>query len=84
MEEQIMNMDLVKGGDDFTASEMASRLKVTTRCAKVLLDGLVIDHRLVSDVRKSYTVFRLRVTPFINTLRLANYTPPRETFRGWL
>ena len=84
MEDQVMSLEIVRKGDNFTASEVASRVKVSTRCAKVILDGLVDSKRLVSEVRKSYTVYRLRVTPFINTLRLANYTPPKETFRGWL
>lgn len=84
MEDQVMKMELVKSGDNFTASELASRLKVTTRCAKVLLDGMVSDYILVSEVRKNHTVFRLRVTPFINTMKLSNWQPQDGTFRGWL
>jgi hypothetical protein len=84
MEDHVMSMEIVRKGDNFTASEIACRAKVSTRCAKVILDGLVDSNRLVSEVRKSYTVYRLRVTPFINTLKLSNWQPRDETFRGWL
>lgn len=84
METQIMNMELVRKGDNFTVSEVACRMKISNRDARVLLDGLEQEKLLVREVRKNYAVYRLRSTPFINTIRLANWSPKNETFRGWL
>jgi len=84
MEEQIMNMELIRKGDNFTVSEVASRLKISTRDARVLIEGLEDQKYLVREVRKNYTVFRLRSVPFINTIRLAKWSPRNDTFKGWL
>ena len=54
MEDQIMSMEIVRKGDGFSVSEVASRLKVSNRDARITLEELEKKKLLISEIRKNY------------------------------
>ena len=84
MEDQIMSMEIVRKGDGFSVSEVASRLKVSNRDARIMLEELEKKNLLISEIRKNYLSYRIRKTSLISSMKLSNWQPQDGTFRGWL
>ena len=84
MEDQIMNTELVRKGDEFSVSEIACRLKVSNHDARIMLDNLVSENLLIKELRKNHISYRLRTTSLINSMKLSKWQPDDGAFRGWL
>lgn len=78
LREKILKSPLVTGGEAFCASDIVGRCKGSSAETKAILEDLVRERFLISDIRSDKRIYCKRTVghPLLNR-PLANYMPPR-------